>query len=155
VGRAARGVIGISLEEGDAVVGAEVVSPGAAVLTVTEHGYGKRTEPEEYRLQGRGGKGIINIRTSERNGPVVGVMQVQPGDQIMMISQEGKITRMRVDEISLIGRATQGVRLQGLEPTDRVAAVTRLVSDEDGEEEAATPEFPLEPEGETGPPDEA
>jgi DNA gyrase subunit A len=145
VGRAARGVIGISLEEGDAVVGAEVVSPGAAVLTVTEHGYGKRTELEEYRLQGRGGKGIINIRTTERNGPAIGVMQVQPGDQIMMISQEGRITRMRVDEISLIGRATQGVRLQGLEPTDRVAAVTRLVSDEETEEEAEGPGSPSEP----------
>src|SRR5574341_447185 len=81
VGRAARGVIGISLEDGDEVVGAEVVAPGAAVLTVTERGYGKRTEQEEYRLQGGGGKGIINIRTTERNGSVVGVMQVQPGDQ--------------------------------------------------------------------------
>src|SRR3990172_7019145 len=107
VGRAARGVIGISLEDGDEVVGVEVVSPGAAALTVTERGYGKRTELEEYRLQGRGGKWIINIRTTERNGAVVGVMQVQPGDQIIMISHEGKITRLRVDEISLIGRATQ------------------------------------------------
>jgi DNA gyrase subunit A len=155
VGRAARGVIGISLEEGDEVVGAEVVSPGAAVLTVTEHGYGKRTELEEYRLQGRGGKGIINIRTTERNGPAVGVMQVQPGDQIMMISQEGRITRMRVDEISVIGRATQGVRLQGLEPTDRVAAVTRLVSDEEGEEETEGPDSPSEPGAGAKPLDEA
>jgi DNA gyrase subunit A len=150
VGRAARGVIGISLEDGDQVVGAEVVSPGTAVLTVTERGYGKRTTLEEYRLQGRGGKGIINIRTTERNGAVVGVMQVQPGDQIMMISHEGKITRLRVDEISLIGRATQGVRLQGLEPTDRVAAVTRLVSDDEGEDVIEEQEPPSEPE----PPDE-
>ena len=155
VGRAARGVIGISLEDGDKVVGAEVVAPGAAVLTVTERGYGKRTEQEEYRLQGRGGKGIINIRTTERNGSVVGVMQVQPGDQIMMISHEGKITRLRVDEISLIGRATQGVRLQGLEPTDRVAAVTRLVSDEVGGEEAEEPGSPPAPEGGAEPTDEA
>ena len=155
VGRAARGVIGISLEDGDEVVGVEVVSPGAAALTVTERGYGKRTELEEYRLQGRGGKGIINIRTTERNGAVVGVMQVQPGDQIMMISHEGKITRLRVDEISLIGRATQGVRLQGLEPTDRVAAVTRLVSDEVGGEGAEEPESPPAPEGGAEPTDEA
>ena len=155
VGRVSRGVIGISLEDGDEVVGAEVVAPGAAVLTVTERGYGKRTEQEEYRLQGRGGKGIINIRTTERNGSVVGVMQVQPGDQIMMISHEGKITRMRVDEISLIGRATQGVRLQGLEPTDRVAAVTRLVSDEVGGEEAEEPGSPPAPEGGAEPTDEA
>jgi DNA gyrase subunit A len=155
VGRAARGVIGISLEEGDEVVGAEVVSPGAAVLTVTERGYGKRTELEEYRLQGRGGKGIINIRITERNGAVVGVMQVQPGDQIMMISHEGKITRLRVDEISLIGRATQGVRLQGLEPTDHVAAVTRLVSDEEGGEEAEGPGSTTGPESGPEPADEA
>ena len=155
VGRAARGVIGISLEEGDEVVGAEVVSPGAAVLTVAERGYGKRTELEEYRLQGRGGKGTINIRTTERNGVVVGVMQVQPGDQIMMISHEGKITRLRVDEISLIGRATQGVRLQGLDPTDRVAAVTRLVSDEVGGDDAGEPESPAGPEGGAEPTDEA
>jgi len=145
VGRAARGVIGIALETDDEVVGAEVVSPEAAVLTVTERGYGKRTALEEYRLQGRGGKGIINIRVTERNGAVVGVMQVRPGDQIMMISHEGKITRMRVDEISLIGRATQGVRLQGLEPTDRVAAVTRLVSDEDGEDEEEASNEPAGP----------
>ncbi|MBI2902878.1 MAG: DNA gyrase subunit A, partial [Candidatus Methylomirabilis oxyfera] len=130
-------------------------SPGAAALTVTERGYGKRTELEEYRLQGRGGKGIINIRTTERNGAVVGVMQVQPGDQIMMISHEGKITRLRVDEISLIGRATQGVRLQGLEPTDRVAAVTRLVSDEVGGEEAEEPGAPSGPEGGAEPVEEA
>jgi DNA gyrase subunit A len=147
VGRAARGVIGIALETDDEVVGAEVVSPEAAVLTVTERGYGKRTALEEYRLQGRGGKGIINIRVTERNGAVVGVMQVRPGDQIMMISHEGKITRMRVDEISLIGRATQGVRLQGLEPTDRVAAVTRLVSDEDGEDEEEASNEPAGPAG--------
>jgi DNA gyrase subunit A len=124
-----------------------VVAPGAAVLTVTERGYGKRTEQEEYRLQGRGGKGIINIRTTERNGSVVGVMQVQPGDQIMMISHEGKITRLRVDEISLIGRATQGVRLQGLEPTDRVAAVTRLVSEEESGEETEEPGPTTGPDG--------
>ncbi|MDD5559608.1 DNA gyrase subunit A [Candidatus Methylomirabilis sp.] len=155
VGRGARGVKGISLEANDEVVGAEVVSQGAAVLTVTERGYGKRTDPEEYRLQSRGGKGIINIRITDRNGPGVGMMLVRPGDQIMMISQEGRITRLRVDEISLIGRATQGVRLQGLTPSDRVAAVTRLVSDEDGEGEPAASEPLPEPGGEADPLDEA
>ncbi len=154
-GRAARGVKGISLEVSDEVVGAEVVAQGAALLTVTERGYGKRTDLQEYRLQSRGGKGIINIRATDRNGPAVGVMLVQPGDQIMMISQEGRITRMRVDEISLIGRATQGVRLQGLTPSDRVAAVTTLVSDDEGVEEAEGPQSPPEPGGEAGPLDEA
>ena len=130
IGRTGRGVIGIDLEEGDNMVAAEVVRPGTAILTVNERGYGKRTELEEYRLQGRGGKGIINVRVTEKNGPVVGTLQVQEQDQVMMISQEGKVNRMPVREISVIGRATQGVRLQGLEPTDRVAAVTSLVADE-------------------------
>jgi DNA gyrase subunit A len=130
IGRAGRGVIGIDLETGDEVVAAEVVRAGTAVLTVTERGYGKRTELEEYRLQGRGGKGIINIRVTEKNGPVVSALQVQEQDQVMMISQEGKVNRVNVREISVIGRATQGVRLQGLEANDRVAAVTSLVADE-------------------------
>jgi len=127
-------VIGIDLEGGDKVVAAEVVRPGTAILTVNERGYGKRTELEEYRLQGRGGKGIINVRVTEKNGPVVGTLQVQEQDQVMMISQEGKVNRMAVREISVIGRATQGVRLQGLEANDRIAAVTSLVAEEtDGE----------------------
>jgi len=130
IGRGGRGVIGIALEAGDEVVAAEVVRPGTAVLTVNERGYGKRTELEEYRLQGRGGKGIINVRVTEKNGPVVGALQVQEQDQVMMISQEGKVNRVNVREISIIGRATQGVRLQGLEANDRVAAVTSLVADE-------------------------
>ncbi len=130
IGRAGRGVIGIALEAGDEVVAAEVVRPGTAILTVNERGYGKRTELEEYRLQGRGGKGIINVRVTEKNGPVVGTLQVQEQDQVMMISQEGKVTRLHVREISVIGRATQGVRLQGLEATDRVAAVTSLVAED-------------------------
>ncbi len=130
IGRGGRGVIGIALETGDEVVAAEVVRAGTTVLTVTERGYGKRTELEEYRLQGRGGKGIINIRVTEKNGPVVSALQVQEQDQVMMISQEGKVNRVNVREISVIGRATQGVRLQGLDANDRVAAVTSLVADE-------------------------
>jgi DNA gyrase subunit A len=134
IGRAGRGVIGIALEAGDEVVAGEIVRTSTTVLTVNERGYGKRTELEEYRLQGRGGKGIINVRVSEKNGPVVGALQVQEQDQVMMISQEGKVNRVNVREISVIGRATLGVRLQGLEATDRVAAVTSLVPDEgDGE----------------------
>jgi DNA gyrase subunit A len=141
IGRSGRGVIGIALEAGDEVVAAEVVRPGTAILTVNEHGYGKRTALEEYRLQGRGGKGIINVRVAEKNGPVVGALQVQEQDQVMMISQEGKVNRVNVREISVIGRATQGVRLQGLEASDRVAAVTSLVADEpDGEPTGADAE---------------
>ena len=146
IGRAGRGVIGIDLEGEDAVVAAEVVRPGSSMLTVNERGYGKRTALEEYRLQGRGGKGIINVRVTDKNGPVVGVLQVQEQDQVMMISQEGKVNRFRVREIGVIGRATQGVRLQGLEADDRVAAVTSLVADE--AEGAAGVEIPEGPESE-------
>ncbi|MBI5166984.1 MAG: DNA gyrase subunit A [candidate division NC10 bacterium] len=137
-GRTARGVVGISLEEGDEVVGMEIVQEGSAVLTVTKHGYGKRSVLSEYRTQRRGGKGIINIKITEKNGEAVGIMQVFPEDELMMISQEGKVTRLKVQEVSLIGRNTQGVKLQGLEVRDRVAAITRLVTEE-GEEEAAEP----------------
>ena len=130
MGRIARGVIGISLEEGDQVVGMEIVSEGATILTVTERGYGKRTDLSEYRLQARGGKGIINIRVTEKNGPVVSLKKVSDEDGLMMISQEGKVTRLNVRDVSVIGRATQGVRLQGLEAGDQVAAITRLVTEE-------------------------
>jgi DNA gyrase subunit A len=141
IGRAGRGVNGIALEPGDSVVAAEVARAGTTILTVNEHGYGKRTALEEYRLQGRGGKGIINVRVTEKNGPVVSALQVQEQDQVMMISQEGKVSRLRAREISVIGRATQGVRLQGLEPNDRVAAVTSLVAEEaEGEGSGEGPE---------------
>jgi DNA gyrase subunit A len=140
IGRTGRGVIGLDLEAGDEVVAAEVVRPGTTILTVNERGYGKRTELEEYRLQGRGGKGIINVRVTEKNGPVVGILQVQEQDQVMMISQEGKVNRLHAREIGVIGRATLGVRLQGLEQSDRVAAVTSLVADEPEGEAGGAPE---------------
>ena len=126
MGRVARGVIGIDLEEGDNVVDMEVVFPERAILTVTERGYGKRTSVEEYRLQGRGGKGIINVRVTEKNGPVVGIQQVLDSDEIMAITSEGQVIRLRVDEIPVIGRATQGVRLIEVGENDRVVGITRL-----------------------------
>jgi len=144
MGRTARGVIGISLEEGDQVVGMEIVSEGATILTVTERGYGKRTDLSEHRLQARGGKGIINIRVTEKNGPVVSLKKVTDEDGLMMISQEGKVTRLNVRDVSVIGRATQGVRLQGLEAGDQVAAITRLVTEE-GEENGGGPTAPEGP----------
>ncbi|MGH7479054.1 MAG: DNA gyrase subunit A, partial [Candidatus Methylomirabilales bacterium] len=131
MGRGARGVTGIRLEPQDQVVGMEIVSEGAQMLTVTERGFGKRTDVGEYRVQGRGGKGIINIRVTDKNGPVVGIKQVREEDGVMMISQEGKVNRLRVREIRDTGRAAQGVRLQGLAEGDRVAAVTAVVMEED------------------------
>ncbi len=126
MGRTAYGVRGISLREGDEVVGMEVLRPGGTILTVTENGYGKRTEVQEYRLQGRGGSGIINIQTAGRNGRVVGVSCVLEHEELMFITQQGMILRTQASGISLIGRATQGVRLIDMDEGDRAVSVARL-----------------------------
>jgi DNA gyrase subunit A len=127
MGRAAYGVKGITLDEGDAVVSAEVVEKGCALLTVTEKGFGKRTSEEEYRVQGRGGKGIIDIKTTERNGAVVGAVQVADDDEVMLVTTAGILIRMGVKDISVIGRNTQGVRLITLDDAaEKVVALSRL-----------------------------
>jgi DNA gyrase subunit A len=126
MGRAAYGVRGISLREDDEVVGMDVLASDGTILSVTEQGYGKRTELEEYRVQSRGGIGIINIQTSERNGKVIGVAQVSNDDELMLITQQGKILRMAANTIRAIGRATQGVRLIDIEGDDRAVSIARL-----------------------------
>src|SRR5437899_9422670 len=131
MGRVAYGVRGITLREDDSVVAMEVVSAGGTLLTVTEHGYGKRTEIDEYRLQSRGGVGVINIATSERNGDVVGVAYVQDGDELLLITQQGMILRTQANDVRAIGRATQGVRLIDMEGDDRVVSIARLVEKEE------------------------
>jgi DNA gyrase subunit A len=131
MGRTAYGVRGISLREGDLVVAMEVVRPGGTILSVAEWGHGKRTELEEYRVQSRGGLGIISIQTTERNGKVVGIAYVHDGDELMLITQQGKILRMVTDDIRTIGRATQGVRLIEIEEDDRVVSVARLAEKEE------------------------
>ena len=133
MGRAAYGVRGISLREGDAVVAMEVLRPGGTILSVTERGYGKRTELDEYRLQSRGGIGIINIQTSDRNGKVVGISEVTDDEELMMITQQGKILRMASKDIRTIGRATQGVRLIDIEGDDRAVSIARLAEEDDEE----------------------
>jgi len=133
MGRAAAGVKGMGLREGDAVVGMEILSPGATVLTVTECGYGKRTPLDDYRLQRRGGTGIITIKTSERNGPVVSVTQVVDDDEVMLITDGGKVLRAKVSGISTMGRATQGVRIMNLSAEEKLVSMARLADDdEDG-----------------------
>jgi DNA gyrase subunit A len=128
MGRVARGVTGIRFKAGDRVVGMEVVDPQSEILTVTEKGYGKRTGIEEYRLQGRGGQGTINLKVTEKNGPVVGVLQVREEDEVMVVTKDGKTIRTAVKGISRIGRATQGVIvLKIVEPGDQVASIARLV----------------------------
>src|SRR5438309_10611193 len=105
----------------------EVVKAGGTLLTVTERGYGKRTEIDEYRVQSRGGVGIINIATTERNGQVVGVAYVQDGDELLLITQQGMILRTQANDVRAIGRATQGVKLIDMEGDDRVVSIARLV----------------------------
>jgi DNA gyrase subunit A len=133
MGRTAYGVRGISLREGDEVVGMDVLSPGGTILTVTEQGYGKRTGLDEYRVQSRGGLGIINIQTSERNGKVIGIAQVSDDDELMLITQQGKILRMASKDIRTIGRATQGVKLIDIEGDDRAVSIARLAENDEEE----------------------
>jgi DNA gyrase subunit A len=104
---------------------------GSLILSVTENGFGKRTPADEYRLQGRGGSGVINVKTTERNGKVVGIAQVTEESEVMLISHYGKIIRMDSSTIRESGRAAQGVRLLQLEPGDRVAAVVEIPLDEE------------------------
>jgi DNA gyrase subunit A len=140
MGRAAYGVKGIELETGDQVVALEVVRPGGTVLTVTENGYGKRTALDEYRMQSRGGKGLINIKTTGRNGRVVGVkFLVGEEEGVMLITEKGMIIRLNTADISTIGRNTQGVRLIQLEEGDHLVSVARLAEREEGED-AGPPE---------------
>jgi DNA gyrase subunit A len=126
MGRAAFGVKGITLEPGDKVVGAELTKPGATLFTMTENGFGKRTAIEEYRLTHRGGKGVIDIKTGERNGNVVAVLQVTDTDQVMIITNKGTLIRSRVADVSIIGRNTQGVRVMALsQEGEKVGGATR------------------------------
>jgi DNA gyrase subunit A len=137
MGRSAYGVRGISLRDEDYVVAMEAVRPGSTVLTVTERGYGKRTEIDEYRVQSRGGVGVINIAASDRNGEVVDVCCVQEGDELLLITQQGMILRMPASGIRAIGRGTQGVRLIDIEGDDKVVSLARLVEKEDEPEPSA------------------
>jgi len=131
MGRSAYGVRGISLRDNDEAVAMEVLRPGGTMLTVTERGYGKRTVLDEYRVQSRGGIGIINIQTSDRNGKVVGITHVTDDDELMLITQQGKILRMASKDIRTIGRATQGVRLIDIEGDDRAVSIARLAERDD------------------------
>ena len=127
MGRTAYGVRGIALRDEDEVVAMTVVRPTGTLLSVTENGYGKRTELDEYRVQSRGGVGIINIHASARNGRVCGVAYVERDDEVMFITQQGKVLRMVARDIRPIGRATQGVRLIEIDDDDRVVALARLI----------------------------
>jgi len=129
-GRIARGVRGMRLAKGDEIVGMEVLSHGQTLFAVTENGFGKRTSIDEYPVQKRGGMGVISIKTTERNGLVVGMLLVEDNDDIMLITDIGKIIRIPVSGISVISRNTQGVKLMGMETVEKVTGVARLAEKE-------------------------
>ena len=134
IGRTARGVKGITLGRDDLLVSMDIITPGtlgASILSVTENGFGKRSPVDEYPLQSRGGKGVITIKTTSRNGKLVGTQQVTEQEDVMLITDKGKIIRLRGEEISVIGRNTQGVKLIELEAGERVMAVARLAEREE------------------------
>jgi len=154
MGRTAAGVRGINLREGDEVVDMALVDEMATLLTVCEKGYGKRTSFEEYRVQTRGGYGIINIKTTERNGKVVAMKSIRDADELMLITHSGMIVRTGVDEMRTIGRATQGVKVIGLKPRDSVVSVARVVT-EDSDQKQLPYEVETEASDEAKPPDDA
>ncbi len=127
MGRTAKGVIGIRLVKGDEVVSAEVAEDRTYLLTVTEKGLGKRTKIEEYRVQGRGGKGVISIKTIEKGGKAIGLIQVRDEDEIIMITNSGKLIRTTADNISLQGRNTQGVKLMDVDAEDKIVSMSKVV----------------------------
>jgi DNA gyrase subunit A len=130
IGRTARGIKGIKISKEDEVVGMEVVSPHTQILTVTEHGYGKRTQAAEYRVQNRGGSGVFTVKRTQKTGDVVGIKTVVDEDELMVISNKGKIIRLRATDIPVQGRSTQGVRLITIDEGERVVAVARLAEKE-------------------------
>jgi DNA gyrase subunit A len=133
MGRTAYGVRGIQLREGDEVVAMQVAKPGGTLLTVTEKGYAKKTELDEYRITARGGLGVKNIEVTDKNGRVVGIAQVHANEELLVITEWGKILRTPANEIRTIGRATQGVKLMDLEGEDKIVSVALVESgDTDG-----------------------
>jgi DNA gyrase subunit A len=131
MGRTAYGVRGISLRDDDEVVAMEVVTPGGTLLTVTTRGYGKRTDLDEYRVQSRGGFGVKNVDITAKNGVVAGIAQVHEGDEVLVITQQGKILRTTSNDVRNTGRVAQGVRLMDLDDGDTVVSVALLAKGED------------------------
>ena len=139
MGRVATGVKGIELEKGDDVIGMVVIRRDATLLVVSEKGFGKRSELADYRVQKRGGKGIITLKKTDKTGAIVALKEVQPDDELMLITRHGVIIRMPVEGIRVIGRNTQGVKVMNLDSGDSVVDVARVVNeDEEGAEAEAS-----------------
>ena len=144
MGRPATGVRGIMLSEGDFVVAAAIVEKDASLLVAGEHGIGKRTDFEEYRVQSRGGKGIITMKTAEKTGKLVGALTVKDGEELMLITVGGQMVRIKVDEIREAGRNTMGVKLIDLREDDKLQAIAPVVKDEGENDESSQPTLGLE-----------
>ncbi len=142
IGRVSQGVKGMELDEGDFIIGMEVCTDNTTLLVVTENGFGKRTELDEYKVQTRGGKGVLTYRITEKTGKSIGMLLVSEDDDIMLISSDGTIIRMKVNEISILGRATQGVTLMRMSEGNNVVSVARMINEEteEGEETEETEE---------------
>ena len=144
MGRVATGVRGIRVRTSDRVIGMVVVGSGASetstLLVVSERGRGKRTAIDEYRFQNRGGKGVLNFRVTDHTGAVVAIKEVLPDDELMLITRNGIVIRQRVDEIRVIGRATQGVRVIALDDNDELVDVARLIPEDDASAETTEAE---------------
>jgi DNA gyrase subunit A len=130
-GRTSMGVRGMRLDSGDRIVAMEVLSHGQTLFTVSQNGYGKRTSIDEYPVQKRGGKGVISIKTTQRNGLVVSILLVEEDNDLMLMTSNGKIIRMPIKGISVISRNTQGVKVMGMEIGERVVGAARLAEKEE------------------------
>jgi len=149
MGRNAAGVRGMRLSEGDTIVGMEVLSHGQTLFAVTENGFGKRTSLDEYPVQKRGGLGVITIKTTERNGHVVAILLVEEDDDMMLMTDQGKLIRIPIKGVSIISRNTQGVKLIGMEPNEKVTSAARLAEKEEEMDESdndSEPDISNEPE---------
>lgn len=133
MGRVSKGVRGMRLPEGHEVIAMVIPEDEGYLLTVCQNGYGKRTKVEEFPTKGRGGKGMIAIQASARNGPLVGTTQLFSGDEIMLISDQGTMVRTRGDEVSVVGRNTQGVRIIRLKDNENLVSLARIAEPEEEE----------------------
>ncbi len=136
-GRSASGVRGINLRKGDSIIGMEILDNGDRILTVSENGYGKRTDSSFYKVQKRGGKGMINMKVTEKTGPVTAIKKVSGGEHLMLISNHGTAIRTEVDSISNIGRSTQGVRVMKLKESDKLEDIALIEESDNGEDQSS------------------
>jgi DNA gyrase subunit A len=137
MGRPAYGVRGITLDKGDYVISVAAVTDDVEMLSISEHGFGKRTKLEEYRFQSRGGKGVINMKTSDRNGLVVAVLPVSDESQVLIITSQGKLIRVDAKTIRVSGRSTQGVKLIDTSDGDKVSSASLIEKQVDATEKGA------------------